>query len=159
MITKRTYECFLFHRLPGSPPSCLFTGRGTGREARKQTPADRQLGDVAFYGMMDWPYRWPFWQSWQTEEEDLIWVLFWFPQTSYLRAIWEESSPRRNVQRGDNTLWLQVIISPLSRLTHLCTNSCICHHGYFLNCSHAKVACWSVYPLLYFVHSSIILWL
>lgn len=41
--------------------------------------------------------------------------LFWFPQTSYLWVSWVESSCRRQVQRRDDTLWLQVIISTYSR--------------------------------------------
>lgn len=37
-------------------------------------------------------------------------VLFWFPQSHYLRGTWVESSVRCNPQWGDNTLRLQVIM-------------------------------------------------
>lgn len=86
-------------------------------ELGKQTPAYRPLSDVAFYRMMDCLYLRPFWSCWQTCQRSDLGFLFWSPQTSYLRVIWVESSHRRSVQRGDDTLWLQVIISAQTRPT------------------------------------------
>ncbi len=54
----------VFSCLPNCLPFHLFAETLYWKrnwESRKQTWADRQLSDVvAFYGMMDWPYRWPF---------------------------------------------------------------------------------------------------
>lgn len=125
VITKQMYDgnlCYIFLKLPSCLPSHLFAEAlywKKNRESGKQTPTDRSEMLLLFYCMMDWPYRWPFWQSWQTHL-GLIWsgFFFWFLETSYLRVSWVESISRRKVQRGDDTPWLQVIISAQTRATH-----------------------------------------
>lgn len=56
--------------------------------------------------------------------------LFWFPQTSYLRAGLGGIQPQTYGQRGDNTLHLWVSISAQSRETRCGTGYCICCYGY-----------------------------
>ena len=83
-------------------------------ESRKQTPADRQLGDVvAFHDMMDRLYRWPFWQSWQTwrERSDLG---FCFDFRRLLISVWVGWNPAADVRsRAETTRYGDGLSSPL----------------------------------------------
>lgn len=120
---------------------------------RPDSLLEEELGDRQADGSGMLLFFTAWWTALIGGHSDLIWLLFWLPQTSYLRGTWVESSPRRTVQRRDNTPWLQVIIYPQSRVTRPGTNTSICRHGYgsgLIECQESI--------LRLFVFSTVIVW-
>lgn len=103
----------------------LLTGRGTGREAERRPPQTDRSEMLFFMAWWTGLYRSAILAKltvWRGRSD--IWLLFWFPQTAYLRASWVESSCRRILpeRKIEDTLWFQGITSLQSSLTHLGTN-------------------------------------
>lgn len=100
----------------------LFTLRGTGEAESQLLQPDNFSDVVAFYGMMDWPYRWPFWQSWQTKGGDQIYAFVLISSDilslSELDGIQPQTS---HPERRRHAMRLQVIFSTQLPMSHLGT--------------------------------------
>lgn len=123
VMTKRMCECsscFRYLRLPSCLHSHLFAETRYWRTNWESRPLQTDSSLMLLLFMAWWTGLIGGHSGKADGVKGEIWsgFLFW-SQTSYRRVCWVESSRRRNVQR-DDTLWLQVIIS---------AQTCVTHHG------------------------------
>lgn len=127
VITKNMWWHFMFY-LPLAPKLSAFSicllrlyWKRSWEEESRLLQTDNAVVFVAFYCMMDWPYRWPFWRSWQTGGGDLI-RLFVLISSDVLSAsvLGGIQAQTRRPEERRHAIRLQVIIPTQSRVTHLC---------------------------------------